>query len=201
VEEGHLTTGAFFWLVGCFALFDELSIFRQVRWSLLWPGTALAVGIIGFAYDESRECVTGGVGWIDSLRSAQVVQHKIAALAIAFGGLVELLRPLGIAQQSAWRYVLPAASAVVGGLLLVHGAHGHCLVPAGTPAHGGALTSGLGHPASRVRLQHALMALVCFALAMTTVGRAHRWIDRRAAGMLWPLECLLLGTLLVAYRE
>lgn len=180
-EYNHNWSGLVVLLVGLAALLDATGRVPLARhWPLLFLG--LAAFILVRADPEAWPL--GEIGFLDSLRDPGVVQHKLAGLLVVAFALAEWAVRLG-RLGGRIRFVLPVAMLAGGVLLLMHS---HSFADP---------TEGL-----LVELSHlAIGVLAVFA------GCA-RWVELRGpaglarrAGAVWPVCLILVGILLLIYRE
>jgi len=203
---GHILTGIFFWVVGAMALLNMAQGGKKTWSKFCWPVLAMVMGGIGFGFNESWLWSTGAVSWYETLQYPHVLQHRLAALGICFAGLVELLRKADYLTDRLWSLVFVGVSAGVGVMLLLHPAHAGVMEPMNMELHQhevvSASTSMQDTPAqSSIRVQHQLMAAMCFLIALSGFLAEYRNLKNRWMSYAWPVFALLLGTLLVLYRE
>ncbi len=181
-EYNHHWSGLFMLAIGVLALLAQAGL----RWARHWP--ALFLGLAGFLFLRSDPEVwpLGEIGLIESLRDVEVLQHRMFMLLIAGFGLFEWrVRLIGAARAGRAAHLFPLLSAAGGVLLLTH-----------TPA-----LANVPEPL-RVELTHTPLALLGIAAGWA------RWLEirlpgraGRVAGWVWPVCFVLVGLLLLAYRE
>lgn len=180
-EYNHHWAGIMVLLVGLAALLDATG---RVPLARHWP--LVFLGLAGFILVRSdpEAWPLGEIGLLESLRDPEVVQHKLAGLLVVGFAVAEWWVRLGRITGRA-RHVFPAAM-VAGGVLLL--AHTHAISNVKE-----ALLVELSH------LPLAVLAVVggCARFAElrgpSEVSRVARWI--------WPLCLVLIGLLLILYRE
>ena len=128
----------------------------------------------------------GDIGFFDSLRDPEVLQHKLLSLLVVVFAVSEwLVRLRG--KRSAAAYVFPIAMALGGFLLL---AHTHAIANV--------------KEALLVELSHLPLG------AAAVVASCARWLELRAgpgaaearmARWVWPLCLVFIAALLIFYRE
>ena len=180
-EYNHHWAGIMVLLVGLAALLDatgRVSIARH------WP--LVFLGLAGFLLVRSdpEAWPLGDIGLLDSLRDPEVVQHKLASLLVVGFALSEWSVRLGLLRGKV-RFVFPVAM-LAGGVLLL--AHTHAI-------------SNIKE-AQLIELSH--LPLAVFAV----IGGCARWTElrgpeslARVARWLWPLCLVMIGILLLLYRE
>jgi putative copper resistance protein D len=193
-------------LVGLAALLDATG---RVKLARHWP--LVFLGLAGFILlrSDPEAWPLGDIGLLDSLRDPEVVQHKLAALLVVGFAIAEWWvrlardrpardRPaLATAGGAAWsglpdagpaggqRFVFPSAM-LAGGVLLL--AHTHAISNQ--------------KEALLVELSHLPLAV------LAVVGGCARFVELRGperlsrlARWIWPGCLVLIGLLLILYRE
>ncbi len=180
-EYNHHWAGLLVLLVGIAALLDSTGKVPVARhWPLLFLLLALFIGV----RSDPEAWPLGEIGLLDSLRDPEVVQHKLAALLVAGFAVAEWAVRLG-RLGGRLRFVFPAAM-LAGGLLLL--SHTHAI--------------GNVREALLVELSHLPLAV------LAVVGGSARWTELRGppelgrpAAAVWPACLVLIGVLLLVYRE
>ena len=180
-EYNHHWSGILVLLVGLAALLDATGRVRAARH---WP--LLFIGLAGFIFlrSDPEAWPLGGIGLLDSLRDPEVVQHKLAGLLVVGFAVAEWWVRLG-RITGRLRYVFPSAM-VAGGVLLL--AHTHAISNV--------------KDALLVELSHLPLAV------LAVVGGCSRFTELRGpaelarpARWIWPICLVLIGMLLILYRE
>lgn len=180
-EYNHHWSGLLVLLVGFAALLDSTGRVPLARhWPLLFLLLALFIGV----RSDPEAWPLGEIGLLDSLRDPEVVQHKLAALLVAGFAVAEWAVRLG-RLRGRLRFVFPGAM-LAGGLLLM--SHTHAI--------------GNVREALLVELSHLPLAV------LAVVGGSARWTELRGppelarpAAAVWPACLVLIGVLLLIYRE
>ena len=180
-EYNHHWSGLLVLLVGFAALLDSTGRLPITRhWPLLFLLLAVFIGV----RSDPEAWPLGGIGLLDSLRDPEVVQHKLAALLVAGFAVAEWAVRLG-RLRGRLRFVFPGAM-LAGGLLLM--SHTHAI--------------GNVREALLVELSHLPLAV------LAVVGGSARWTELRGppelarpAAAVWPACLVLIGVLLLIYRE
>ncbi|MBV8536171.1 MAG: CopD family protein [Alphaproteobacteria bacterium] len=181
-EYNHHWSGVLVLLIGLLGLAEKSG---RAAWARHWP--LLFTVLAGFLMLRSDPEVwpLGDIGLLDSLRDPEVVQHRIFALLIAAFGLFEWTIRTGRNKSQKAALVFPLVTALGGALLLTH-----------------------SHAISNVKDQ-LLIELTHAPLAVLGIiaGWA-RWLeirllpaDRKIPGWIWPICFVLIGLLLLDYRE
>ena len=180
-EYNHHWAGLFVAAVGLLALASQAG----VRWSRHWPLLFLGLAMFLFLRSDPEVWPLGPVGFWSSLRDVEVLQHKFfVALTVVFALFEWRVRAGGLAGTRA-AYVFPLLTALGGAALLTH-----------------------THAIANVREQ-LLIELTHTPLALLGIlaGWA-RWLElrldgraARIAGWAWPFCFLLIGGVLLLYRE
>ncbi|WP_431266804.1 CopD family protein [Dankookia sp. P2] len=180
-EYNHHWAGVMVLLVGLAALLDATG---RVRLARHWP--LVFIGLAGFIFlrSDPEAWPLGEIGLLESLRDPEVVQHKLAGLLVVGFAVVEWWVRLGRITGRA-RFVFPSAM-VAGGVLLL--AHTHAISNV--------------KDALLVELSHLPLAV------LAVVGGAARFTElrgpaemARVARWVWPVCLVLIGLLLILYRE
>lgn len=181
-EYNHHWSGLFVLAIGILALLERSG---WAPWAKHWP--LLFLGLAGFLFVRSDPEVwpLGTVGFFASFRDPEVVQHRIFVVLIAVFALFEWrVRAGGLARSRA-ALVFPLITALGGALLLTH-----------------------SHALANIKEQLLIeITHVPLALAGITAGWA-RWLElrldpsgSRVAAWVWPVAFVLVGVILLLYRE
>ena len=180
-EYNHHWAGLFVVAVGLLGLLQHAGLRAARHWPLL------LLGLAGFLLVRSDPEVwpLGDVGLFESLRDVEVLQHRVFVVLIAAFALFEWGVRTGRLRRPGAALVFPLLTAAGGALLLTH-----------------------SHAISNVKDQMLIeMSHTPLALAGIGAGWA-RWLELRAdgpiqrvAGWVWPVCFLLVGAILLLYRE
>ena len=180
-EYNHHWSGLFVTLIGVLGLLHRAGL----RWARHWPLALL--GLAGFLFLRSDPEVwpLGGIGFWESLRDVEVLQHRVfVALIVAFA-LFEWGVRTGRLRDPRAALVFPLLTALGGALLLTHS---HAIANVKDQL--------------LIELSHTPLALAGIAAGWS------RWLELRAdgpvrrwAGWVWPVCFLLVGAILLNYRE
>ncbi|OYT99342.1 MAG: copper resistance protein [Burkholderiales bacterium PBB1] len=187
-DYNHNVAGLFLVGMGAFAL---LSYLPRMAWARYWPLGFVMLGVFLFFRSDAETWPMGPIGfWESTFGNGEVLQHRLATL-LCFGlGVIELrIRKAGRRESSDPRYAF-AVLCALGGLLLVTHAHSPFELK----------TDYL------IQSTHLVMGLLA---TMMAVGR---WLElrlaedrslgwSRAAGLLSVSSMLLIGLVLVFYKE
>ena len=181
-EYNHHLAGLLVVAIGLLALLDRTGKAPGAR---NWPLLFLLLG--GFLWIKADPEVwpLGDVGFWASLRDPEVVQHRVFVLLIAGFAIFEWRVRTGRIKTSRAALVFPFIIALGAGLLLTH-----------------------SHALSNIKEQLLIeLSHVPLALAGMTAGAA-RWLElrldgpgSRIAGWVWPPAFLVVGLILLFYRE
>jgi putative copper resistance protein D len=179
-EYNHHWAGIFVVLIGLLALAQQAG-FRPARH---WPALFLALAGFLFLRSDPEVWPLGDIGLLASLRDPEVLQHRVFVLLIVIFGIFEWrVRALGKAGPTA--LVFPLVTALGAAALLTH-----------------------QHAIANVKDQLLIeITHTPLALAGAAAGWA-RWLElrldppeSRIAGWVWPLCFVLVGAILLVYRE
>jgi putative copper resistance protein D len=184
-EYNHHWAGLIVVAVGLLALLNRAG----VRWARHWPLAFLGLAVFLFLRSDPEVWPLGEIGFFDSLRDVEVLQHRFFVLLIVVFALFEWR-----VRATSWpnRYaplVFPLLCAAGGTMLLTH-----------------------SHAISNVKDQLLIeLTHTPLALAGIAAGWA-RWLELRLnprdnqvawqiASWVWPVCILFCGLLLLGYRE
>ncbi len=181
-EYNHHLAGLLVLAIGLLALLDRTG---RAPWARNWPLLFLLLG--GFLWIKADPEVwpLGDVGFWASLRDPEVVQHRLFVLLIAGFAVFEWCVRTGRIKSARAALAFPLVVALGAALLLIH-----------------------SHALANVKEQLLIeLSHVPLALAGMTAGAA-RWLElrldgpgSRVAGWVWPAAFVLVGAILLLYRE
>jgi putative copper resistance protein D len=181
-EYNHHWAGLLVALMGLAALAGRSGL---VPWARHWPLLFLLLAAFLFLRADPEVSPLGSIGLIESLRDPEVAQHRFFEVLIVGFALFEWGVSTGRIAQPSLRRVFPVLVALGGTLLLTH-----------------------SHSLGNVK-QEMLIELTHLPIAVLgiTAGWA-RWLEieapaqeGRCAGWVWPACFVLIGLLLLLYRE
>lgn len=181
-EYNHHWAGLFVLAMGLLAVLERTG---RARWARHWP--LLFLGLAGFLFvrDDPGAWPLGPMGFWESMAVSSVVQHLFFVLLTVSFGVFEWMVRTGRLRSPRWAFVFPLLSAVGGGLLLTHS---HALIN---------LKSEF-----LIEVTHIPLGLLGILVGWT------RWLElrlsppqNRVMGWLWTLGFVLIGVLLLFYRE
>jgi len=155
------------------------------RWARNWPLAFLALAVFLFLLADAEYWPLGPVPFWRGFLVAEAVQHRLAVLLIVAFALFERRVQTGSAASPATALVFPFVCFLGGALLLTH-------------------SHSLNNPKDEllVELSHASIAILGVAAGWS------RWLElrlpdgpRRAISWIWPICLILVGALLLDYRE
>jgi putative copper resistance protein D len=184
-EYNHHWAGLFVAAVGLLALLNRAGL----RWARHWPLIFLGLAVFLFFRSDPEVWPMGEIGFLDSLRDVEVVQHRFFVLLIVVFAFFEWrVRATNWTNPYA-RLVFPLLCAAGGTMLLTH-----------------------SHAIANVKDQLLIeLTHTPLALAGIAAGWA-RWLEIRLnprenpvawqiASWIWPVCILFCGLLLLGYRE
>ncbi|WP_018405820.1 copper resistance D family protein [Methylocystis rosea] len=182
-EMNHHLAGVFVVLMGFFALLER---HRQTASAARhWPLLFLLLGGILVVRADETAWPLGPIGFFESLRDPQIVQHKVIVVLIATFAIFEWQVRRGRFKSDWPAFVFPITTGAAAAFLLTH--YGHTE----------------GKDEVLVAISHTPIAL------LGVVSASARWLEirlsdtsaGRIAGYVWPMAFLLSGLLLLLYRE
>ncbi len=181
-EYNHHWAGVLVALMGLAALAQRS---RHVPWAKHWPLLFLLLSGLLLLRADPEVWPLGEVGVIESLKSPEVLQHRLFVLLIVAFALFEWGVRTGRITARNLQRVFPLLTALGGILLLTH-----------------------SHALGNVK-QEVLVDLAHLPIAVLGVGAGWaRWLEVEApqdegrwAGWVWPICFVLIGLLLLGYRE
>lgn len=189
-EFNHHLAGFFVIVGGVFMLFQGSFEERWRGTKYIWPASFLVSGAFLLVWSDTELWPFGHRQWLEALQNnREVLQHKTFAVLLLVLGIIELLRASGRLKAAWGGWVFPAV-AIVGSILLLFHEH-----------EGG--MHGANHMAvmERIKSEHLGFALAGFGIGLSkglSEGKAP-W--RGVFAKLWPLLMVVLGVLLLFYRE
>ncbi len=180
-EYNHHWAGIFVLAIGLLALANQAG----VRLARHWPVMFLALAAFLFIRSDPEVWPLGQIGFFASLRDPEVLQHRFFVLLIAIFGLFEWRVRASDQTRGQAALVFPLVTAIGGAALLTH-----------------------QHAIANVRDQ-LLIELTHTPLALLGIAAGwSRWLEirldrpgSRIAGWVWPVCFVLIGLLLLNYRE
>lgn len=180
-EYNHHWAGIFVVAIAILALLHRAGLGIAGHWPLLF------LGLAGFLFwrSDPEAWPMGAISFVDSLRDVEVLQHRFIVLVLVCFALFEW-RVRITKQRGGWQpLVFPLATALSGVALLTH-----------------------SHAIANVREQ-LLIEISHTPLALAGItGAWARWLElrldppgSRIAGWVWPLCFLVVGMVLLIYRE
>ena len=183
-EYNHHWAGLVVLLAGALAL---VSRFQRMLWARFWPVSFAGLAVFILLRADPENWPLGPRPFWGSFFEPDVLQHRAAAALILAFAAFECAVQAGWLRAAWARYAFPLMCAAGAAMLLTHN---HSL--------------GDGKEEVLVLMSHAALAL--FGV---TAGWA-RWLElrlpkeegeRRFAGYVWPVALMLVGMVLLDYRE
>jgi copper resistance protein D len=184
-EYNHHWSGLFVVAIGLLALLNRAGI----SWAKHWPLLFIGLGVFLFVRSDPEVWPLGDVGFLESFRDIEVLQHRAFVLLIVGFALFEWRVRAGGWTSKRAALVFPLMCAIGGTLLLTH-----------------------SHAIANVKDQLLIeVTHTPLALAGIVAGWS-RWLELRldratspvlvrVASWTWPVCLLLVGLILLDYRE
>jgi copper resistance protein D len=181
-EYNHHWSGLIVLAIGLLALAERSG---HAKWARNWPLLFLFLAGFLFLRSDPETWPLGDIGLIESLRDPEVVQHRLFVILIIGFGIFEWRVRTGRTASPRAPLVFPLITAIGGALLL---AHSHAVINAKEQL--------------LIELSHVPLALLGVAAGWA------RWLELRAdppigrvAAWVWPICLVLVGLVLLNYRE
>jgi putative copper resistance protein D len=180
-EYNHHWSGIFVLAIGILALLNQAGL----RWARHWPLIFLGLALFLFLRSDPEVWPLGDIGFFESFRDVEVLQHRVFVVLIVVFALFEW-RVRATDRRTGWTpLVFPLMSAAGGALLLTH-----------------------SHAIANIKDQ-LLIELTHTPLALAGILAGwSRWLElrlqppaSRIAGWIWPVCLVFVGMLLLLYRE
>jgi putative copper resistance protein D len=181
-EYNHHWAGLFVLAIGILATANRAG----VRWARHWPLLFLGLAAFLFIRSDPEVWPLGEEGFFESLRDVEVLQHRMFVLLLIPFALFEWRVRAGKLAGTKAELVFPLLSALGSALLLTH-----------------------QHAIANVKDQ-LLIEVTHTPLALSGIVAAWaRWLEirldpspeRRIFGWVWPLALVMVGLILLDYRE
>jgi copper resistance protein D len=189
-EFNHHLAGFLVALAGVFIFFQRGLAKKWPAVKYGWPACFLLSGIFLLVWSDAELWPFGDSAWLESLKDdPEVLQHKTFAVLLLSLGAIEWQRARGVLKVAWSGWVFPIVA--IGGsvLLLFHqhdaGMHG--------PHHEALM--------ARIQSQHLSYSVTGIGIGLT---KGLSEVETPWGGFLcrvWPLLMMLLGILLMFYRE
>jgi putative copper resistance protein D len=181
-EYNHHWSGLIVVAIGLLTLAERSG---HAPWARNWPLLFLFLAGFLFLRSDPETWPLGDIGLIESLRDPEVVQHRLFVLLIVGFGIFEWRVRTGRATSPKAALAFPLICALGGALLL---AHSHAVINAKEQL--------------LIELSHVPLALLAVAAGWA------RWLELRVdppvgriAAWVWPFCLVLIGLVLLNYRE
>ncbi len=183
-EYNHHWAGIMVGIIGILALLERTRI-KWLAWTRHWPLMFMVLAGFLFLRSDPEDWPSGTISFWESLKDAEPLQHKFIVLLVVVFGLFEWSVRIGVLKRPWAALVYPVLTAVGGGMLLMH-----------------------SHNITDVKEQF-LIEMTHIPLALLAVISAwSRWLElrldpplNRKFGWVWPISYILIGLLLLEYRE
>jgi putative copper resistance protein D len=180
-EYNHHWSGLLVFAMGLLALAERAGL----RWARHWPLLFLGLAAFLFLRSDPETWPLGDIGFWESFRDPEVVQHRVFVTLIIAFGLFEWGVRSGRLTRPGPALVFPLITAVGGALLLTH-----------------------SHALANVR-EELLIEYSHVPLSLLGVAAGwSRWLElrldppgNRIASWIWPVCFVLIGFILMSYRE
>ncbi len=160
---------------------------RRFRWARAWPLVFVMLAVFLFVRNDPEAWPFGPVGFLESMRIPEMVQHRISVLLLLALGWVEYLGRSGQVGQSRWAYIFPSLC-LVGGFMLFSHSHDLGISASDTQTY--------------IYIQHAVMGTFALLAGLCRWFQLRQNEEGRWLGRLWPIFVFLLGLhMFLFYKE
>ncbi|HSC24135.1 MAG TPA: CopD family protein [Casimicrobiaceae bacterium] len=157
----------------------------RARWARHWPLLFLLLAAFLLLRADPEVWPMGPVGPIESLRDPEVLQHRLFVVLIVAFALFEWRIRTGRIASTTLARVFPVVTAIGAALLLLH-------------------SHAVTDPKEQLLIEYSHLPIAVLGI----VAACARWLEvaapgdeGRAAGWVWPAAFVLVGLLLLNYRE
>jgi copper resistance protein D len=189
-EFNHHLAGFFVVLAGVFLLVQSTIVKWWPPVKYAWPVCFLLCGTFVLVWSDTELWPFAHRGWLDALRhNPEVLQHKTFAVLLLALGVTEWQRARGVLKAAWSGWIFPALT--IGGsvLLLFHHHEGTMY----GPNHMELM--------ARVQSEHLSYAVAGISLGLVKGMAEVKTRFHRGFGKVWPLLMIVLGVLVMSYRE
>ena len=189
-EFNHHLAGALVAVAGTFILFQSAIVVRWPAAKFVWPACFLLAGVFVLVWSDTELWPFGHRQWIEALQNnREVLQHKTFAVLLLGLGAIEWQRARGVLKATWSAWIFPTV-ALVGSIILIFHQH-----------EGGMV--GEHHMETMALIQSEHMSYTISGLGIGLAKGLSEMKSKVGAffGRVWPSLMILLGILLIFYRE
>ena len=189
-EFNHHLAGFLVALAGAFILGQDRLAKRWPLVRYVWPMCFLAAGLFLLIFSDTEIWPFGPqTPWYAITHNAEVLQHKTFSVILVAIGYVEFQRTRGKFKAAGVAWFFPVLGMAGASLLLFH-------------VHGGDMKApGAMETMERIQKEHFWFASTGFGIALTNGLAETRSKWQGVFKMIWPTLLIVLGILLILYRE
>jgi len=180
-EYNHNWAGLVVFSIGILAV---ASRFRRLQWTRHWPLIFIGLAVFILLRADPENWPLGPNGFWESFLEADVLQHRFFALLIIAFAVFEWRVQTGRSRRKSYAFVFPAVCALGGALLFTH-------------------SHSLGNIREETLIEWSHIPLAFLAV----IAGWSRWAElrtssgRNAFAWIWSVCFVLIGTVLMLYRE
>jgi hypothetical protein len=189
-EFNHHLAGVLVAIAGLFMLFQSELTKRWPGVRYVWPACFLLAGIFVLVWSDTELWPFGHRQWLEALRNnREVLQHKTFAILLLGLGAIEWQRARGVLRSTWSAWIFPVI-AIAGSIILIFHQH-----------EGGMM--GEHHMETMARIQSEHLSYTVAGLGIGLAKGLSEMKSRSLAifGKVWPILMVILGVLLIFYRE
>jgi len=189
-EFNHHLAGVLVAIAGLFMLFQSNLTKRWPAVRYVWPACFLLAGIFVLVWSDTELWPFGHRQWLEALQNnREVLQHKTFAILLLGLGAIEWQRARGV-LRSAWSAWIFPVIAIAGSIILIFHQH-----------EGGMVGEHHMETMARIQSEHLSYTITGLGIGL---AKGLSEMKSRALGIfgkIWPTLMVILGVLLVFYRE
>lgn len=181
-EFNHNWSGVFLLVIGVLALLERTGHFP---WGRHWPLVFVPLAGAIFVFADPENWPIGPIPFAEGFKNSEITQHRLVVPLLAVFGIFEWAVRTGRIASARLALVFPITSGLGAALLLLH-------------------SHSVGNPKLELLIEwtHVPLALLGLAAAIA------RWLElrlppfaRAIPATIWPICFVLVGFLLLTYRE
>ena len=189
-EFNHHLAGVLVAIAGVFMFFQGSLTSRWPAVKFVWPACFLLAGIFVLVWSDTELWPFGHRQWLEALQNnREVLQHKTFAVLLLGLGVIDWQRARGVLKAAWSAWVFPVI-AIVGSVILIFHQH-----------EGGMVGEHHMETMARIQSEHLSYSISGLGIGLAKgLSEVKTWAAAIFA-KIWPTLMVVLGILLVFYRE